>query len=1208
MVFYINMLRRNTMMHRPSDMTSPVSAKQDINILSNVRITAIAIALLLMLSSIAQAMGSQKVLIIYDNQKLHDLSHVEAVHVSNLIGHFYKDGFTSDFCSLASYKEGCLQRYPCAIFLGSQKETPMSEKLLRDVQNYRGKLFWMGAHLESLPKSFLTSHALTATGATSPVDYVRYRGARLTNGKPEIYRVSANTGAKVLARAHKGTEALPYIVQSGSFWYIADTPFQIEDGPQRYLAFCDILHDFLGVNHKERHQAVVRIEDVNPRTDPHSIITIADTLSALKVPFLISLVPVYLASSNDKEMRISEKPELVKALRYAIEKGGAITLHGFTHQFKGASTIDSEFWDMQGDHPLGCDSALYVEERMEKALDECFKCGLYPLLWTTPHYLASTKDYEIIARHFSTGSERKIFFNLYNSRQNFPYVIERDIYGQRIIPEYLTYVPYLMKDGVKDLEGEKKAADRLVEMEQTMHCVRDSVAGFFFHPFMDVSLLKGIVTSMESKGCSFLDVRALDNKVTLRDKVMMSGKGTVEVTLDKKFLKEKLIDNKGALRKELVSSKRLTGTEKRNMKLAPGWIYVAEATNVTTTADVAVLWRAGASAKDGKNQKAYLETFKSTGIPVRTIKHLSSIDRANILIVPHGSTESLSAEDVKQIVSFVKKGGVLVFDGFSGLSEAFGFKSGGIVEVKGVKDLVNNLEFFTSGQMEYLTPSARDKAIYSSTDGQTLGVLRKDGDGGLFFLSTLYDPESAMGYARFPTLLNTVLSSFDFKPPRFVPRIEAYFDPGCRQGLTVEELAVLWRKMGIRRLHVGMWHFYNDYVYDYKKLIDECHHHGIAVYAWLELPHYTIAFWQNHPEFREKNYQGKDVQNFWRYPVALEDENCKKAIFAELDRIFNTYEFDGVNLAELYLENEGDLFTQPETLSPFHPTALKAFQDKYGFDMRDLFSKDSPHYWEKNPDSVKAFHNFREDLITTLHGDFIAFLDGIRKDKKNFEVIITIVDSLKGVRVIENYGVNSERIAAMMKDYPFTLVAEDPFSMWNMGPERYQHMLKAYHKIGVPSSRLMMNLNVVDIHKKGDGFAWRKQTGAELYQMLRAASTDGHRVVLYAESTIANHDIPYLGYVMEAPSRVIIPDPTPEDTGDLKVTWSNGDLLSLSGSSQVASLEYECPTICYVALTREPRRLWIDGTPAEKKVLTGDKEWIICLPLGKHRVKISTLP
>ncbi|MHC9545008.1 MAG: DUF2334 domain-containing protein [Vulcanimicrobiota bacterium] len=1197
------------MMHRPHPSTSPAILKPAAGIFSKLCISVLALIFLTLVISGAEAQISHKVLIIYDNQVLHDISHVEAVHVSNLIGHFHKDAFTADLCSLATYREGTMQHYPFMIFLGSQKETPISEPFLRDVQKYRGTLFWMGAHLETLPEAHLASHGLTVTGATSPVEYVLYRGARLTNGKPEIHLISTGKGAKILAWAYKGKDRLPYIVQSGSFWYIADTPFQIEDGPQRYLAFCDILHDFLGVSHKEKHQAVVRIEDVNPTTDPQSIISIADTLSAMKVPFLISLVPVYTLPSKDKEIRLSEKPELVKALHYAIGKGAAITLHGCTHQYRGASTIDSEFWDMQSDRPLDCDSALYVEEKLEKALDECFKCGIYPLLWTTPHYLASEKDYRIIARHFSTGSERKIFFNQYNSRQNFPFIIERDIYGQRIIPEYLTYVPYLLKDGRKDLEGEKKAADRLVATEKTMHCVRDSVAGFFFHPFMDVSLLKGIVTSMEANGCSFLDARKLDNRVTLSDKVIMSGNGTVEVTLNKKFLKERFIDDKGLLRKERISSKRLASTEKRSIKLAPGWLYVAEAVNGTTTADAALLWRARASVPDQKNQKAFLETFKSTGISVNKIERLSSLDRENILIVPHGSAESLSAEEVKQITSYVRKGGVLVFDGFSRLSDAFDLKSGGTVEVKGVKDLINSIEFFTSGPMEYLTPSARDKAVFQSTEGQTLAVLRKDGEGGLFFLSTLYDPESAMGYARFPTLLNNVLSLFEFTPPRFVPRIEAYFDPGCRSGgLTVEKLPVLWRKMGIRRLHVGMWHFYNDSTYDYKKLIDECHRRGIAVYAWLELPHYTIAFWQNHPEFREKNFQGKDVQNFWRYPLALEDDRCKKAVFAELDRIFKTYDFDGVNLAELYLENEGDLFSSPETLSPFHPSALKAFQDKYGFDMRDILSKESPHYWEKSPDSVKAYHKFREDLVTTLHRDFLAFLDGIRKEKKDFEVIVTIVDSLKGVRVTENYGVNSERIAAMMKDYPFTLVAEDPYTMWNLGPERYEHMIKAYHQIGVPFSRIMMNLNVVDIHKKGDGFASSRQTGAELYQMLRAASADGHRVVLYAESTILDHDIPYLGYVMDAPSNVIIPDPSPDDTGALKVTWSNGDILSLSGNSQATSLQYECPTACYVALTREPRKLWIDGVPAKKKVLTGDREWIVCLPLGKHRVKISTLP
>jgi uncharacterized protein YdaL len=1197
------------MMHRPHSFSSQFTAKYAAEIFSKLCISALALLFLISLISGAEAQGSRKVLIVYDNQKLHDLSQIEAVHVSNLIGHFYRDGVTSEFCPVSSYREGTINSYPFAIFVGSQKTSPVTETFLKDAVNYRGRLFWLGAHLESLPEAFLASRGIKAENAASPVDYVDYRGARLTKGKPEIFLISAREHAKVLSWAHRGNDCLPYMVNSGSFWYLADTPFQIEDGPQRYLAFCDILHDFLGVNHREQHRAVVRIEDVNPTTDPQSIIAITDTLSAMKVPFLISLVPIYMTSSNDNEIKISQKPALVKALHYAAERGASVTLHGCTHQYRGASTIDSEFWDMKSDRPVECDSALYVEERLEKALDECFACGIYPLLWTTPHYLASAKDYSIIARHFSTGSERKIFFDIYDSRQNYPFVIERDIYGQRIVPEYLTYVPYLLKDGVKDLEGEQKAADRLVETEKTMHCVRDSVAGFFFHPFMEISLLKRIVSKMKSAGCSFLDVRDLDNKVSLDDRVIMSGNGTVEIALKKQVLRERLFDNNGLLRKERVSRKRLTAVEKRSIKLPQGWVYVAEAEDGTVAADAAILWKDGVAKEDLKNQKAYLETFKSTGIPVHQIKSLSALKAENILIVPHGSAASLSTEEIRKISSFVKNCGVLVFDGFSGLSEAFGFRSEGRADVKSVKDLVNGIDLFTAGSMEYITPSSRDRVVYQSTDGQALGVLRRSGEGGVFFLSALYDPDSAMGYSRFPTLLNTVLNAFSFTPPRFVPRLEAYFDPGCRSGgPSVEELAMLWRKMGIRRLHVGMWHFYNDFTYDYAKLIDECHRHGIAVYAWLELPHYTIAFWQNHPEFREKNYQGKDVQNFWRYPLALEDESCKKAIFGELDRIFKKYDFDGVNLAELYLENEGDLFSQPETLSPFHPSALKAFQDKYGFDMRDILSNDSPHYWQKSPDSVQAYHRFREDLITGLHSDFIAYLDGIRKEKKNFEVIITIVDSLKGVRVAENYGVNSERIAAMMKDYPFTLVAEDPYTMWNLGPERYQHMIKAYHQIGVPSSKIMMNLNVVDIHKKGDGFASSKQTGAELYQMLRAASADGHRVVLYAESTVANHDIPYLGYVMEAPSNVIIPDPAPEDTGSLKVTWSNGDLLSLSGNSQAASLEYDCPTTCYVALTREPKRLWIDRAPAEKKVLTGDREWIICLPTGKHRAKISTIP
>jgi uncharacterized protein YdaL len=201
---------------------------------------------------------------------------------------------------------------------------------------------------------------------------------------------------------------------------------------------------------------VVRIEDVNPTTSPESIRQIADMLSSLNVPFMISLVPEYRGPYWHEPLPLSSRPQLVEALQYAVSKGGTITLHGYTHQYVGASTIDYEFWDEKKGGPIGEDSPDYVENRLRHALDECFKCHIYPLLWSTPHYVASTTDYRTLAKHFSTVSERRIYLNQYDSRQSFPYIIEKDIYGQRVIPEYLGFVPFIAGEGGQKIDEEKK--------------------------------------------------------------------------------------------------------------------------------------------------------------------------------------------------------------------------------------------------------------------------------------------------------------------------------------------------------------------------------------------------------------------------------------------------------------------------------------------------------------------------------------------------------------------------------------------------------------------------------------------------------------------------------------------------------------------------------------------------------------------------------
>ena len=85
-------------------------------------------------------------------------------------------------------------------------------------------------------------------------------------------------------------------------------------------------------------------------------------------------------------------------------------------------------------------------------------------------------------------------------------------------------------------------------------------------------------------------------------------------------------------------------------------------------------------------------------------------------------------------------------------------------------------------------------------------------------------------------------------------------------------------------------------------MIDACHRKGIQVYAWLELPHVSERFWDEHPEWREKTALLQDAQLDWRKLMNL----TNRAAFAGRSRrhgLIDRFDWDGVNLAELYFES-----------------------------------------------------------------------------------------------------------------------------------------------------------------------------------------------------------------------------------------------------------------------------------------------------------------
>ena len=72
-----------------------------------------------------------------------------------------------------------------------------------------------------------------------------------------------------------------------------------------------------------------------------------------------------------------------------------------------------------------------------------------------------------------------------------------------------------------------------------------------------------------------------------------------------------------------------------------------------------------------------------------------------------------------------------------------------------------------------------------------------------------------------------------------------------------------------------------------------------------ELPHVSEKFWDQHPEWREKTAVLQDAQLDWRKLMNL----TNRAAFAEVSKgvrdLVMHFDWDGVNLAELYFESLG---------------------------------------------------------------------------------------------------------------------------------------------------------------------------------------------------------------------------------------------------------------------------------------------------------------
>jgi uncharacterized protein YdaL len=489
-----------------------------------------------------EASRSVDTLVLYDRTgKWGWLGELYATMTANLVSHF--GGWTAK--PVASYRAGDIDAHSATIYLGSTFGEPLPRAFLDDVLAARRPVLWAGANVRQLERrtgDFPARYGWqTHLLDRSAISEVRYKGvalsrwSRTTAGVMTCAVVNSSRATVMATAVRNDGRTIPWALRSGRFTYVAEVPFAYMSETDRVFAFDDLVFDLVAPRTRERHRALVRLEDINPLSDPQDLRAAADYLHAEGIPFGFGVSPRYRDPTghenggDPKDVLLRDAPEVVSAIRYMIRRGGVLVGHGYTHQwdggvnpYDGATGDDVEFFRVaerpdgrlvyRG--PLPRDSVDWADRRIAYANREFEAAGLAPpRIFEFPHYAASRASYRAAARRFATRWERSFYFPgqlsgraLSRARpasQFFPYVV-RDVYGTKVLPENLGSVNPQSWHGYK-----ARVPSDIIDAARAQFVIRDGVVGFFFHPFLRLALLRETINGIRRLGYEFVSPASL---------------------------------------------------------------------------------------------------------------------------------------------------------------------------------------------------------------------------------------------------------------------------------------------------------------------------------------------------------------------------------------------------------------------------------------------------------------------------------------------------------------------------------------------------------------------------------------------------------------------------------------------------------------------------------------------------------------------------
>ncbi|HYE12299.1 MAG TPA: family 10 glycosylhydrolase [Patescibacteria group bacterium] len=625
-----------------------------------------------------------------------------------------------------------------------------------------------------------------------------------------------------------------------------------------------------------------------------------------------------------------------------------------------------------------------------------------------------------------------------------------------------------------------------------------------------------------------------------------------------------------------------------------------------------------------------------------------------IFVVPENEAERLNVEDSKYITENMKAGQKIITWGKSSLSDSLDIT---------LLDNTERIESYTWLDKSDIPISFKDSATLEQfTFEGSFNVLAEDKDQNPVMISGSYGngdfiysgipliSRSRSSYEHFPFIMDAIKEQFGITPSFARDDLAFYVDIEYHRSESPAALAERIKSYGADQINLSAWYSPQEYGDAYKEIIEECHKRGISVFAWFELPFVSIEFWDNHPEWREKTASGEDAHIDWRCLMALSNPEALDEIKKYTENLIKGFDWDGVDIAEIYFESPGQGFEEKEKFTPMNDSFRKSFEERYEVDPIKAFNPFSIYYWKYNKEMKQNIVDYRVELITSLHEEFLLLCEELKKEKPYLKTSVTVIDSIADQNMREYIGVDAEAIAKLQDKYHFMLQIEDPFTLWNLGPDRYRIIGEEYRNIMSIGDTLAIDINVID--RGGEVYPTKKQRGVELYQLINSAGKYTDKVILYALATLEKTDmelVPYTRsndidfqltsaneYAIKADKRfiwntdtegktyymdgekwpfvskqgVIIPGgqhklkvAAVEDKSKLFIESINGEISDVSQDESI-NFSYFCDGRFYIVVNKKPSKVKIDGQFFDSEIKENGNHYTIVLPEGKHDVKL----